>query len=95
MTPTLALKDWDRERAFVSPTSEFPLADLYISWSEKAIYLGLYSQDIVEDAYYQDKIVPEVDRAEWIVSVGKPGIAIRARIDAGQNPSSTGRKCES
>ncbi len=86
LRPTLALRDWDRRRGFVTPTSEFPLADLYICWSEKAIYLGLYSQDIVETAYYRDKIVPEVDRAEWTVSVGKPGGAIRARIGAGAKP---------
>src|SRR6185503_10029251 len=48
--PTLALKHWDRERGFVPPLSEFPLADLYLCWSKKAIYLGLFAQDVTEDA---------------------------------------------
>ncbi|MEO8427243.1 MAG: hypothetical protein ABI651_09045 [Verrucomicrobiota bacterium] len=84
--PTLALKHWDRERGFVKPVSEFPLADLYICWTGKAIYLGLYSQDIVEDAFYRDKIVPKADRAEWIVSIGGATKPIHVRLGAGLEP---------
>jgi len=64
-----ALKHWDRERGFVKPVSEFPVADLYLCWDRKAVYLGLYAQDIVEEAYYRNKTVPEVDRAEWVVVI--------------------------
>ncbi len=39
-TIRLALADWDRERGFVKPVSEFPVADLYVCWNEKAVYLG-------------------------------------------------------
>ena len=67
-TIRLALADWDRERGFVKPVSQFPVADLYVCWNRKAVYLGLYAQDFVEPEYYRNKIVPEVDRAEWIVS---------------------------
>jgi len=81
--PTLALKDWDRERGFVKPVSEFPLADLYISWDEKAIYLGIYAQDIVEDAYYRDKMIRNSDRTEWTVTIGESGKVIRAQIGTG------------
>jgi len=81
--PTLALKNWDRERGFVEPLSEFPLADLYVCWNKTAIYLGLYAQDVTEDAFYKDKIVRASDRAEWIVSVGGSTNAIRSRIGAG------------
>src|SRR6185295_12419185 len=48
--PNLALKHWDRERGFIQPASEFPLADLYVCWSRQAIYFGLYAQDVTEDA---------------------------------------------
>jgi hypothetical protein len=83
--PTIALRDWDRERGFVKPLTEFPLADLYICWDKKAIYLGLYAQDIVEDAFYRTKMVPKSDRAQWVIYPGtaKP---IRARIGAGMEP---------
>ena len=84
--PTLALKHWDRERGFVNPVSEFPLADLYVCWNKKALYLGLYAQDVVEDAFYRDKIVRAIDRAEWIVGIGGDPNAIRARIGAGLEP---------
>jgi hypothetical protein len=83
----LALKDWDRERGFVKPISELPLADLYICWDEKAIYLGVYAQDIVEDAYFRDKKIREPDRAEWTVTIGNSSHVIRARIGAGAEPS--------
>ncbi len=84
--PTLALKAWDRERGFVKPVSEFPLSDLYVCWNKKAIYLGLYAQDVVEDVFYRDKIVRESDRAEWIVSIGGATRPIRCRVGAGLEP---------
>jgi hypothetical protein len=84
--PTLALKRWDRERGFVKPDSEFPLADLYVCWNKKAIYLGLYAQDVVEDVFYRDKIIRAIDRAEWIVSIGGSTKPIRGRIGAGLEP---------
>ena len=70
-TIRLALQDWDRERGFVKPISELPEADLYVCWDSRAIYLGVYAQDIAETDFYRDKIVPEVDRAEWIISIGE------------------------
>lgn len=84
--PMLALKHWDREKGYVKPVSEFPVADLYICWDRKAIYLGLYAQDIVEEAFYRNKTVPEMDRSEWIISVGQANTPIRARIGAKARP---------
>jgi len=84
--PMLALKNWDRERGFIKPASEFPLADLYVCWNKKAIYLGLYAQDVVEDIFYRDKIVRASDRAEWVVSAGETTRPVRARIGAGMEP---------
>lgn len=82
-TITRALERWDRERGFVKPVSEFPVADLYVCWNKQAVYLGLYAQDIVEEAYYRNKIVPEVDRAKWTVFIGKNDQAIHARLGPG------------
>jgi hypothetical protein len=84
--PKLALKDWDRERGFIQPISEFPLADLYVCWNPKAVYLGLYAQDVTEDIFYKDKIVRANDRAEWIVSLNGSTNAIRSRLGAGLEP---------
>ncbi|HXR47756.1 MAG TPA: hypothetical protein VN784_09980 [Candidatus Limnocylindrales bacterium] len=85
-TIRLALADWDRERGFVKPVSQFPVADLYVCWNRKAVYLGLYAQDFAETEYYRDKIVPEVDRAEWIVSIGGASRPIHARLGPGGPP---------
>ncbi|MCI0745477.1 MAG: hypothetical protein L0Y58_08740 [Verrucomicrobia subdivision 3 bacterium] len=84
--PTVALKRWDRERGFVNPVSEFPLADLYVCWDKKAVYLGLYAQDVVEDVFYKDKTVRASDRAEWSVSISGFAKPIRVRIGAGLEP---------
>jgi hypothetical protein len=79
-TFTRALEHWDRERGFVAPVSEAPLADLYLCWDSQAVYLGLYAEDILEPEYYRDKTVPEIDRAEWLVELGNLRKAIRARL---------------
>ncbi len=84
--PMLALKHWDRDRGFVPPASEFPLADLYVCWNRQAVYLGLYAQDVTEDAFYKDKVVRAVDRAEWVVSLNGSTSAIHGRIGAGLEP---------
>jgi hypothetical protein len=84
--PALALKQWDRERGFIKPVSEFPLADLYVCWDRKAIYLGLCAQDVVEDVFYRGKTVVASDRAEWVVSVSGLSKPIRGRIGAGMEP---------
>ena len=81
-----ALADWDRERGFVKPVSEFPVADLYVCWNAKAVYLGLYAQDIAETACYKDNLIPEVDRAEWMVSIGQTNQPIRVRLGPGGPP---------
>ncbi len=80
---TQVLRHWDRERGFVKPSSEFPIADLYVCWSPKAVYLGLYGFDIIEDAYYRNKSVPKEERALWTIEP-RGGRAIRARIGAGR-----------
>jgi len=82
-TIRLALKDWDRERGFVKPVSDFPVADLYVCWNEKSVYLGVYSQDFVEANYYRHKIVPEMDRAEWNIGMGENKKLIHARLGPG------------
>jgi hypothetical protein len=85
-TIRLALADWDRERGFVKPVSKFPVADLYVCWNRKAVYLGLYAQDFVEADYYRNKIVPAVDHAEWTVSLGETNKPIHVRLGPGGPP---------
>jgi hypothetical protein len=85
-TIRLALKDWDRERGFVKPASEFPVADLYVCWDKDAVYLGVYAQDFVETAYYKNKIVPEVDHAQWLIGIGKTNQPVHIRLGPGGPP---------
>jgi hypothetical protein len=81
--PGHALKHWDRERGFVKPATELPIADLYLCWSAEALYVGMLAQDIVEEAYYRDKVMPEIDRAVWTVKIGN-GDSVTAKIGAGR-----------
>jgi hypothetical protein len=85
-TIRVALKDWDRERGFVKPVSEFPIADLYVCWDKDSVYLGLYAQDFAEVDFYRGKAIPEIDRAEWIVWPGNNGKRIHARLGPGGPP---------
>jgi hypothetical protein len=81
--PMKALRHWDRERGFVKPISEFPLADLYLCWSTNTLYLAIYGWDIVEDAFYSGRSVPKSDRPLWVANCQPP---IRARLGAGREP---------
>lgn len=83
--PMRALQHWDRERGFVPCASAEPLADLYMCWSPKAIYLGLYALDITENAFYRGQSVPKADRAQWVLQV--PGREpLRIRLGSGREP---------
>jgi len=83
--PPRAMRAWDRERGFVKPSGEAPLADLYVCWSPRGLFVGLYSLDIVEPAYYRGTSVPKADRALWTLRVDGREI-VRARIGAGREP---------
>jgi hypothetical protein len=80
---TQAMRYWDRERGFVKPSSPCAMADLYLCWSPKALYVGLYAYDIIEEAYYRGKSVPKNERAVWTVQAAG-GEPIRARIGSGR-----------
>lgn len=83
--PPQALTHWDRERGFVKPVTANALSDLYVGWSPRALYLGLYSLDVVEAAYYRNASVPKADRALLAVRLNGRDI-IRARLGAGREP---------
>jgi hypothetical protein len=83
--PPQALRKWGRERGFVKPATAHPLADLYVAWTPEALYLGLYSLDIVESAYYRSASVPKADRALLVVRIAGREI-VRARLGAGREP---------
>ena len=89
--PPQALRKWDRERGFVKPATAHPLADLYVTWTPEALYLGLYSLDIVESAYYRSASVPKVDRALLVVRIAGREI-VRARLGAGREPLANERR---
>ncbi|MGH7981143.1 MAG: hypothetical protein ACREE6_17340, partial [Limisphaerales bacterium] len=78
-----ALADWDRERGFVKPASKFPVADLYVCWDAKAVYLGLYAQDFAEADFYRERTVPADDRAKWVITLAGADKAIHVRLGPG------------
>lgn len=82
-TIRIALSDWDRERGFVKPVSKFPVADLYACWNKEAIYLGLYAQDFAEPEFYRNKLIPEIDRALWLISPANRKVPIHIRLGPG------------
>lgn len=83
LVPTRALVHWDRERGFVRPCSEFPMADLYLCWAPESLVVGVYATDILEETYYRSRSVPKVDRMLWTVRLNDR-TPISARIGAGR-----------
>ncbi len=78
-----ALLAWDRERGLIPASTPFPLADLYACWNATNLFLGLYSLDIVEDAFYRDRNIPKSARARWSITVNG-GVPVEARLGAGR-----------
>jgi hypothetical protein len=85
--PTLALEAWDRERGFVPPNSEFPLADLYVCWTADALYLGVYAQDIIEPDFYPGGRLPAVARAQWQIRIPDRQQPVNVRLGGGLKPT--------
>ena len=72
--PLAGLRNWDLAKSFVPAKTRSPMGDLYISWSQDYLYLGLIAMDYVDESLYAGgKLAPE-DRALWTVSIngGKP-----------------------
>ena len=82
LKPGEALRHWDRERGFIKPASRLPLADLYICWNPKAVYLGLYAIDVVESEFHGKSPIAETDLAQWSVQIGDQPAYV-ARIGEG------------
>ena len=81
-TATRIIKSWDRRRGYLPAATETPLADLYVCWDAEAIYVAVYFLDIFENAYYQDSVAAELDRARWTIEIGGRARAT-IRIGAG------------
>jgi hypothetical protein len=71
-----ALRHWNRERGFVPPSSEYPVADLYACWSPRAVYLGLYAWDAIDEHFYASGHVPKADRAVWTIQPGSKNLPL-------------------
>jgi hypothetical protein len=66
------------------------VADLYLCWDQNALYLGLLAMDVVEDDYYKDRQIPEVDRMEWVIRLKGQPKPIHVRLGAGREATVAG-----
>ena len=89
--PTRALKNWDRERGFVKPVSEFPLADLYVCWELGRALLGLCAMELSEAA---SGSLSKIDRPLWSVGT-EPARPLAPALVPGARPSPATRVCAS
>lgn len=77
------LQAWDRNRGFVPASSTNPTADLYACWKSGALYLGLWSMDMLEGDLYPNGKLPEPDRE--LLTLDLPAEQVRIRL-GGQAP---------
>jgi hypothetical protein len=88
--PLAGLKDWDRARSWVRPTTPNPVADLYVLRRPEGLYVGLYSMDYADKSLYPNDRVPEVDRCRlrlWFSNRKEP---IDVRFGDDRAPVETG-----
>ena len=79
-----ALKNWDRQRGFIPPSTPHPMGDLYICWKPSAVFVATFVIDVAEPDYYRDSIIPESDRPTWRIQVNGQ-TPVTARLGCGKN----------
>jgi hypothetical protein len=73
---TVSLRDWDKSLGTVLPkTSGF--ADLILSQDAESLYVGLIAMDFMDEAIYEGKTLPDADRADLNVRIGKVHLRVR------------------
>ena len=84
--PWAGLTAWPRDRAFVTPRSSYPFADLYVCRDEHTICVGVTFKDVAwpefyrnQDAFAQDlpRLTLQLDSREPIEVHLLPGDAVR------------------
>lgn len=79
---------WDRDRAFVAPTTGLPEADLYACWDSSRLYVAMHAADIRDLKLYPRGVVPDSLRLRWELRLG--GAKASVRFGAGRPASVRG-----
>lgn len=80
-TNPLDLTGWDREHAFVPPTTPAAKADLYACYRDGSLYLAVVAEeDRFPEALYLGGKVPEIDRPKLTLTVGGRSIVVRLGV---------------
>ena len=84
---------WDRIRGHLqhkSVTSNQGVVDLFMCWSQDALYFAIAGFDLGESAFYADSKLPLEDAATWLVSLPQYSVnSIKIVAGNGLPPSSS------
>jgi hypothetical protein len=72
----VSLRDWDKRRGTVPPKSS-GFADLILSQDQRNLYVGLISMDFMDESIYAGKNLPDTDRADLNIRIGKIHLRLR------------------
>lgn len=78
------LAAWDRTRAIV-PGRPTRFGDLYASWDDDGVYVGLIVHDYLDERLYEGDRIPEEERARAIVEVD--GVRAEVRFGGKDRPA--------
>jgi len=81
--PETGLHTWDKTRGYVGSTAQLPFADLYACWKTGALYLAVHAGGYVDEKLYAGGKMPESERPEWVLSLGRGRRPLRVRFGPG------------
>ncbi len=85
--PLSGLRSWDRASAFVPGRSLIPIADLYVCWDAKHLYLAVFTEEFADTKLYAGGKIPLKERMTWTIALGGSRKPIRIRFGAGGHMS--------
>jgi len=75
-TVAVSLRDWDKRRGTVPPKAS-GFGDLILSKDSGNLYVGLIAMDFMDENIYAGKTLPDQDRAELKVRIGKTQVHVK------------------
>jgi len=64
------LKNWPRNASFVPSATTLPFGDLYATWDDGHLNLGLLAMDYMDESLWPGRRIPESERSTWRIEIG-------------------------
>ncbi len=67
--PLEGLHSWDKAASWIPPSSEYPVADLYLCWQPSHLFIAIHASDWADASLYPQGKVPREERMQCKLSL--------------------------